>query len=453
MSETVLPRVLIVEDQLNWRRLYKIWLRNSCHFSFSLSRSEAMETIRNQYFDVIIMDLGLPDPDQGISVIRQILESGIQSKIIVVSAFTERELLLQVQGLGVYAVFQKDDRLETEIPIFVRKAFEMNTLERENANLRDQFREKIRRFQILGTSTAAENLRRNAQSISQADTPVLITGPTGAGKNYFAGLIHSLSKRVDKPFVGLNCANLPPQLVESELFGHTRGAYTGADRATIGKFRLADGGTILLDEIGDLPVGVQAKLLQAIEEKSFFPLGGHEKIEVDVRILASTNRNLSREIAQGRFREDLFYRLAGFVVRIPSLSERKEDIPLYFDQFVREVCNQEQMALPQIESPVYPFLQTLPWPGNLRQLKNCATNLLLFHPKKITCADVRKQFMPPEKSLLDHAVEKKFTLREMTALYVKALFEELPNKTELARILQIDQKTLRRYLKMEVEEK
>ncbi|HFE63429.1 hypothetical protein B1H10_08245 [candidate division KSB1 bacterium 4484_188] len=453
MSETVLPRVLIVEDQLNWRRLYKIWLRNSCHFSFSLSRSEAMETIRNQYFDVIIMDLGLPDPDQGISVIRQILESGIQSKIIVVSAFTERELLLQVQGLGVYAVFQKDDRLETEIPIFVRKAFEMNTLERENANLRDQFREKIRRFQILGTSTAAENLRRNAQSISQADTPVLITGPTGAGKNYFAGLIHSLSKRVDKPFVGLNCANLPPQLVESELFGHTRGAYTGADRATIGKFRLADGGTILLDEIGDLPVGVQAKLLQAIEEKSFFPLGGHEKIEVDVRILASTNRNLSREIAQGRFREDLFYRLAGFVVRIPSLSERKEDIPLYFDQFVREVCNQEQMALPQIESPVYPFLQTLPWPGNLRQLKNCATNLLLFHPKKITRADVRKQFMPPEKSLLDHAVEKKFTLREMTALYVKALFEELPNKTELARILQIDQKTLRRYLKMEVEEK
>ena len=453
MSETVLPRVLIVEDQLNWRRLYKIWLRNSCHFSFSLSRSEAMETIRNQYFDVIIMDLGLPDPDQGISVIRQILESGIQSKIIVVSAFTERELLLQVQGLGVYAVFQKDDRLETEIPIFVRKAFEMNTLERENANLRDQFREKIRRFQILGTSTVAENLRRNAQSISQADTPVLITGPTGAGKNYFAGLIHSLSKRVDKPFVGLNCANLPPQLVESELFGHTRGAYTGADRATIGKFRLADGGTILLDEIGDLPVGVQAKLLQAIEEKSFFPLGGHEKIEVDVRILASTNRNLSREIAQGRFREDLFYRLAGFVVRIPSLSERKEDIPLYFDQFVREVCNQEQMALPQIESPVYPFLQTLPWPGNLRQLKNCATNLLLFHPKKITRADVRKQFMPPEKSLLDHAVEKKFTLREMTALYVKALFEELPNKTELARILQIDQKTLRRYLKMEVEEK
>lgn len=453
MSETVLPRVLIVEDQLNWRRLYKIWLKNSCHFSFSLSRSEALETIGNQYFDVIVMDLGLPDPDEGISVIRQILESGIHSKIIVVSAFTERELLLQVQELGVYAVFQKDDRLETEIPIFVRKAFEMNTLERENARLRNRFREKIQRFQILGTSAAAQELRRNAQSISQADAPVLITGPTGAGKNYFAGLIHALSKRVDKPFVVLNCANLPPQLVESELFGHTRGAYTGADRATIGKFRLADGGTILLDEIGDLPVGVQAKLLQAIEEKSFFPLGGHEKIEVDVRILASTNRDLSNEIARGRFREDLFYRLAGFMVQMPSLSQRKEDIPPYFDLFIREVCHQEHLVVPRVEPSVYPFLKTLPWPGNLRQLKNCATNLLLFRPRKITSTEVRKQFMPPVKSLLDRAVEKRYTLRELTALYVQELFEELPNKAELARILQIDEKTLRRYLKMKVGKK
>ncbi|MEJ2635243.1 MAG: sigma-54 dependent transcriptional regulator [Calditrichia bacterium] len=447
------PKVLIVEDQLNWRRLYKVWLKNFERITFCTSPKEAIESIQNSPVDLLITDLGLPAPEEGIKMLQDILFLKQNLKIIVVSAYTSRELHLKVQQLGVYAVFRKDERLESELPIFVRKAFEMASLERENHYLRKQFREKVKQYQILGKSDAAERLRQQVQSISQADSPILITGATGAGKNYLAKLIHFHSRRSRRPFVSINCANLPPNLMESELFGHVKGAYTGAESTTIGKFKQADGGTVLLDEIGEIPVKLQAKLLQVIEDKSFYPLGGRKEIYADVRILASTNRDLTHEIRKGTFREDLYYRIAGFVLPVPSLSERKKDIPDYFDYLLKETCEEEGIAVPEIAPEVYSVIQNLPWTGNLRELKNAVIRLLLFHPERITIQNLTEQGItiahhPPA---IEKALQREYSLKEISAIYARALYNKLHRKTEVAEILNIDRKTLNRYLKMKVD--
>lgn len=451
MTETNLPRILVVEDQLNWRRLYKIWLKSYCQLFFCSNRVEAEKYFNNNPVDVVIMDLGLPEPQNGIDTIKDILSEKRNCKIIVVSAFTDRKLHLQVQKLGVYAVFEKDERLESELPVIIRKAYEMISLERENIYLRKRFHKEVGRYKILGSSPAAKNLRRMLQGIVQTDAPLVITGPTGSGKTFFAKLIHFSSPRYGKPLVSINCANLPPSLVESELFGHLKGSYTGAQTTTMGKFRQANNGTILLDEIGELSTTVQAKLLKVIEEKSFYPLGGHSEIEVDVRVIASTNRNLKQEVKRGTFREDLYYRLGAFTIHIPELEKRKEDIPEYFDLFLNNVCEEEGLPIPKVEPPVYQALQECAWPGNLRELKNVITRLVLFHPKVITVDLLAQYTQPSLKLLLERAVEKQYSLKELSALYIQKLYQKLQNKKEIAKALGINQKTVHRYLEMKVD--
>lgn len=452
MGSEILPRTLIVEDQLTWRRLYKIWLRNICEPTFCTSREEAVESVRNSTFDVAVMDLGLPEPEEGIETIKDLLSQQQRLKIIVVSSFTDRELYLRIQKLGVYAVFQKDERLESELPLFIRKAYQMLELEKENQYLRQEFRSRSREYQLLGESEQAARLRERIRNMSQSDTPVLLTGATGVGKNFVAMMIHQLSPRSAKPFVQINCAALPTPLVESELFGYVRGAFTGADQSAKGKFEAAQGGSILLDEIGELPLPVQAKLLQVIEEKSFYPLGSHKKTSVDVRIIAATNRNLADELKQGNFREDLFYRLAGFTLEIPELSERKEDIPLYFDYFIRQECARENLPVPEIDPEVTDILMEYPWTGNIRELKNVVIRLLTFHPPRITVSDLVESNNGNSLPLLQRAVHKQYTLKELSALYARELYRKIGSKKKVAAILGIDNKTLNRYLNLEVNE-
>ncbi len=451
MAEEKRPQVLVVEDQINWRRLYKLWLKNSCHLTFCSTPIEALDRLGQFRFDIVIMDLGLPTPDEGIRLIRRIASMGNGSKTIVVSAFTERSLHLEVQKLGVYALFNKDERLESELPIIVRKAYEMVVLEQENVYLRQQFREKEADYQIIGVSPFAEQLRQKAESLSQADTPVLITGPTGVGKNHFAKQLHFLSPRREKPFVAINCANLSPHLVESELFGHVRGAFTGAETAKQGKFEIADGGTVLLDEIGELPLAMQAKLLQVIEEKSFFPLGSDLEKKVDVRILASTNRDLREEMQRGNFREDLYYRLTGFNIHILPLASRPEDIPLFFDHLLDKICEDESLPRPEVAPEVYQLIQQLPWRGNVREMKNVITRLLLFHPRQITAQDLLENLSSPGENLMEKAIQKRYSLKEMAALYAQELYRQLNNKSAVARILEVDIKTVNRYLNLKID--
>jgi len=449
MISEITPNILVVEDQLNWRRLFKVWLKNEFQPTFCANRSEAISALSNGYFDVVIMDLGLPGPQEGIDTIQEIIKQKIDCKIIVVSAYTDRELLRKVQNSGVYAVFEKTESLEFELPVLIKKAYELITLERENKYLSAELRKTTEEFSILGESETAKSLRQTAKNVSSSDLPLLIIGPTGSGKNYLSRYIHQLSPRANKPFVTINCANLSPELAENELFGHVRGAYT-ADRSSKGKFKAADGGTLLLDEVGDLSPSIQAKLLQVIEEKSFFPLGGRDKIEVDIRIMATTSHDLSDEVERENFRKDLYFRLAGFLINIPPLTERREDIQLYFDHFVRDICSKENLGIPEIDPEIYPLLENLTWKGNLRELKNSITNILVFHPEKISVKDVLAKQYNEKIKVISKSVQRDYSLKEMAALYALELFEKYQKKGTVAEILKIDHKTLNRYLKMKV---
>ncbi|MEJ2048667.1 MAG: sigma-54 dependent transcriptional regulator [Calditrichota bacterium] len=408
MSSQKTPNILVVEDQLNWRRLLKVWLNKEFHLAFCTNRSEVIFALKNGYYDVVIMDLGLPDPKEGIEITQEIMKQHNDCKIIVVSAYTDRELLLKVQKIS------GED------------------------------------FSVLGSSETARNLHETAKNVSSSDLPVLIKGPTGSGKNYLARYIHQLSPRANKPFVTINCANLSPSLAENELFGHVRGAFTGADRSAKGKFKAADGGTVLLDEVGDLSLSIQAKLLQVIEERSFFPLGGRDKIEVDIRILACTTHDLTEEVENENFRKDLYFRLAGFLINIPTISERKEDIPVYFDYFVRTVCTKENIPTPEIDQQIYDILEKMTWKGNLRELKNLITNILVFHPQKITVQDILSKQNNEKSSIISKSLQRDYSLQEMSALYAQELYKKYQKKGIIAGILNIDHKTLNRYLKMKV---
>ena len=445
------PKLLIVEDQSNWKRLYRVWLRKYYDLTFSSSREEALATIKSNEFNVVIMDLGLPNPNDGLIAIKQILELQKPLKIIVVTAMEERDWYLRVQELGVYAVFNKNERLETEIPVLVRKAFEIISLENENLQLQKALKKGVHEFKILGESEIAANLRTDVKTVSNIEAPVLITGATGVGKNFLAQYIHSISQRSQFPFITLNCANFPSNLMEAELFGHEKGAFTGASHSKKGKFEMAEKGTILLDEIAEIPYPLQAKLLQVIEDKTFYRLGSTKLQKIDVRIFAATNHNLSDDTRNEKFRSDLYHRLAGYRINIPELKERKMDIPVYFKYFLESISNSEGLTAPECEDGIFDIIEDFPWNGNFREMKNVITRLLLFRPTLITKKMLMKEINVSQHAIINKFLKREYSLKEISALYAQEMYRKYGVKAKLIDILKIDGKTLNKYLEMKVE--
>lgn len=354
-------RVLILEDEVSLREILRLILDD---FNYQVEEAGTLEEARGKLkegeFDLVLVDLRLPD-GSGMEVVREIKEKTPETEVIIITAFASTETVKEAFELGVYDYVEKPFNLD-DLKLLIRNVSEKISLKKSLSSSEVPG--------LIGRSKVIERLKEKIKKIAPYDVNVLVLGESGVGKEVVAKAIHSLSPRKGAPFVAINCAALPPELLESELFGYKRGAFTGAVSNKKGLIEKANGGTLFLDEIGDMPLPLQAKLLRFLETRRFIPLGSTEEKEVDLRVIAATNKNLKEEIRKGNFREDLYYRLATIVIEIPPLRERREDIPLLVEYFAREFSRKYGKEIKRISSGFINYLMELPLEGNVRELKN-----------------------------------------------------------------------------------
>ncbi len=330
--------------------------------------NEGLERFRSAHYHLILLDLRLPE-GSGMELLRAVRAQQPTLPVVVMTAYGTIEDSVQAMKLGAVDFIQKPVQLEQLLQL-IRRSIEVDRLRSEVLIYREEFQKHRKLPLLLSRNEAMAGVARQVQRMAATDATILLLGESGTGKELFARTIHLLSPRAGGPFVEVNCAAIPETLMENELFGHVRGAYTGAESAVKGKFELASGGTLFLDEIGEMPVGVQAKLLKALEEKRITPIGGHFPIGVDVRIVVATNRDLEAAMAQERFRKDLYFRVAQFPVHIPPLRERPEDIAPLADFFLREAAARFGKPAPALGDDALAAMAAYAWPGNVRELKN-----------------------------------------------------------------------------------
>jgi DNA-binding NtrC family response regulator len=347
---------------------------------------EALKKLEQNHFDVAFCDIKMPKID-GIELLERVKKAGIQTAFIMISAHGTKETALESIKRGAYFFIQKPfDSIET-ILIHLRNVLERNSLKEENRSLKKKI---TRNSSIIGQSAAIEHVRQMIEKVAPTDARVLITGSNGSGKELVARQLHEQSKRADHQMVEVNCAAIPSELIESELFGHEKGSFTSAIKQRIGKFEQAEGGTLFLDEIGDMSLSAQAKVLRALQENKITRVGGEKDINVNPRVIAATNKDLKREIAENRFREDLYHRLSVIVIRVPSLNERIEDIPLLVDKFLQDTAEEQGTRKKKINEKALQALQKHNWTGNIRELRNVVERLVIMSAEEITAEDVEK---------------------------------------------------------------
>src|SRR5262245_58624931 len=363
--------ILVVDDEKRMGLLLKEELEDAGYeVHVESSGAGALDRLQRHAYAVVLSDIRMAPPD-GLAILRTVKERAPATDVIMMTAYASTQTAVEAMKLGAFDYIIKPFDME-EMRLLVQRALERQdlardkrTLARENAALRDQLA-GARRSTIVGESAAVHELRHLIELVAASDATVLIKGPSGAGKELVASEIHAQSKRVRAPFIAVNCAAIPDTLLEGELFGFEKGAFTGADARKIGRFEMAQHGTIFLDEIGEMGASVQAKLLRVLEERRIMRLGGTAPIEVDLRIVAATNRNLEDMIRDGRFRDDLFYRLNVFPIEVPPLAARRDDVPLLANHFLREM----RYAHPEIPADAVAVLRAHDWPGNVRELRN-----------------------------------------------------------------------------------
>jgi len=368
-------RILVAEDKENLCRLIETTLSEQGYdVSIALGGDAAIHEIQEHIFDLVISDMRMPGAS-GVQVFREARQQVYLPDVILMTAFADTREAVQMMKEGATDYIMKDNLLE-ELPVRVRQVLDHRKLRQESTVLKtriESLREQIpiHRFDsIVGTSLPMREARSLAERVAPTDANVLLTGESGTGKEVFAQAIHAASHRSDAPFVPVNCGALPETLLESELFGHEKGAFTGAIRTKPGRFEVAEGGTVFLDEIGELPQSIQVKLLRVLQDRTYVRVGGEDMRRADVRILAATNRDLEEMIHHGRFREDLYYRLNVFPIRVPPLRERKQDIPLLARHFVMHHGARMGKWIETIPPEVMQSLVDYDWPGNVRELQN-----------------------------------------------------------------------------------
>ncbi|HEX9942551.1 MAG TPA: sigma-54 dependent transcriptional regulator [Thermoanaerobaculia bacterium] len=365
--------VLVVDDEAAIRdSLHMILEYEGYRVEEAASGSQALSKVAERAPDAIVLDIKMPEMD-GLELLKALRERGYDMPVLMISGHADVATAVEATRRGAFDFFEKPLQRE-RVLLSLRNAVEAYKLQAENRNLRSEPE------QLIGTSAAMRRLRETIEKAAPTPATVLITGESGTGKELAARAIHRLSSRRDRPIVQVNCAAIPEELIESELFGHEKGSFTGAVRKQTGKFVTADGGTIFLDEIGDMSARTQAKVLRVLQNGEVEPVGAERTIQVDVRVVAATNRSLEEEIAAGRFREDLYYRLNVIPVRTPALREHLEDLPLLVEHFVRRYADQNNYKPKEFSADALAHLKALPWKGNVRELKNLVERLLILTP-------------------------------------------------------------------------
>ncbi len=384
-----MPEILVVDDEKSILESLRDILEDEGYTVRCVETGEeALREVEENPPDLVLLDIWLPGID-GMEVLARLRQGHPSLPIIMISGHGTIELAVKAVKLGAFDFLEKPLSYD-RVVVSVEKALRMRALEEENLRLRARLREPG----LTGNSPAIREVRELIARVAPTEATVLIQGESGVGKEVAARMIHRLSSRASGPFVEVNCAAIPESLIESELFGHERGAFTGATQARRGKFDQAHKGTLFLDEVGDMSLAAQAKVLRVLQEKRFQRVGGDRLIEVDVRIIAATNKDLRREIAAGRFREDLFFRLNVVPLVIPPLRERPEDIPLLVEEFLDELARHSGLGRKTISPEVLEVLRAYPWPGNVRELRNLIERLVIVSPgQEITLNDLPREFL------------------------------------------------------------
>ena len=385
-------QVLLIDDERAIRRaLREILEFEGCVVEEAENGAQALEKLKTHTYELIFSDIKMPQMD-GLELLDQILALGIETPVIMISGHGTVETAVGAIKKGAFDFIEKPLDLN-RILVILRQVKDRNLLLQETKQLK-QVVKKIKGSAIIGESPEIEAIKTMIEKVAPSDARVLITGGNGTGKELVARSLHELSTRVKMPFIEVNCAAIPAELIESELFGHEKGAFTSAIKDRKGKFELASGGTLFLDEIGDMSLTAQAKVLRALQENVIQRVGGEKDLKVDCRVLAATNKDLREEIKAGRFREDLFHRLAVILIHVPSLNERRSDIPLLVNHFLKLVCQDHGIAQKTIDIAAVQALQALNWTGNIRELRNIIERLVILSDQCITANDVQRYANP-----------------------------------------------------------
>jgi DNA-binding NtrC family response regulator len=383
-----MARILIIDDEKLIRHALKDILEYEKHeVAEAEDGIQGLKAAIEGHFDVVFCDVKMPGKD-GVEVVEALTLKGIETPVIIMTGHASVELAVEALKAGAYDFIQKPLDLN-RVLVALRHATDREELRKETVVLR-QRQAKKGGVDMIGTSGALEEIRTVIAKVAPTDARVLITGANGTGKEVVARKIHAMSARQAGPFVEVNCAAIPAELIESELFGHEKGAFTSAVKQRKGRFEQAQGGTLFLDEIGDMALPAQAKMLRALQERTIQRVGGDKNIKVDVRVLAATNKDLSQEIAEGRFREDLFHRLNVIPIHVPALAERSEDVPLLVAHFLGGVADELGVSAPTFSEDALTALSKAPWSGNIRELRNVVERLVILCGSEVTAADVKR---------------------------------------------------------------
>jgi len=450
------PRLLIVDDEIDMLRLLKRSLSQhlGCEIETVLSGEEASSLVEQKPFDLALVDIRMPGMN-GIELLEQIKQLDQWLTVVMMTAHGAIDIAVESIKKGAYDFIAKPFDHDELIHI-LKKALEHSRLVRENLNLRKRIQEEETFQNLIGSSPCMQKVYDTIQIISKTDVTVLITGESGTGKNLAAKAIHTLSHRSGKPYVRVNCPTIPENILESELFGYTKGAFTNAVQTRKGLFEEADGGTIFLDEIGDISMSVQTKLLQVSEDKEFKPLGRTKTMHVDVRIIVSTNINLKAKIEQDKFRRDLYYRLCVVDINMPPLRERKEDIPLLTEFFLKKYCAKFNRKNKQISPELMRLFLNSNWDGNVRELENIIKKAVVMAPgDEIKASDIGWDIASKQKDLyvkkeddLLYRKAKQMVLQDFNVNYVtKILQKSGGNVTRAAQLCGLERQSLQQIMK------